>query len=313
NWIANIPIEQADNAKRIHVLPDPWTHRWIAIVPEGLPRYWLIDASASSDSEPVDAAQYDLVENETPIAFTWTVKDNAPSLTIGTSSLKIRNLDPQSGKAILGEAGAIASMVPSINDRGEVLGWNAITMTGEIREVENLRSSSSNSSDESGTPQLKNLPFSAHPSEWVWGRHHSHGLMLGMAQLPSGETGTVLQSRLFSPILRHPLSVRPEQCKIHSIATLSNDSLCWLSTAPNRVLHLQTADGNVADQMSLGKRIISAGLFPDQKNMRVIIAIEKEVNCWSIEPMVVNSPPVPASVPAPNNREAISPSEQPGA
>ncbi len=254
--------------------------------------------------------KYDLHENETPIAFAWTVKDNVPSLTIGTSSLRIRNLDPQSGKATLGEAGAIASMVPTINDLGQVLGWNAITMDGEIREVEDLRSRLSSLSE--GNPELKSLPFAPYPSEWAWGRHHSQGLLLGMAQLPSGETGTILQSRLFAPILRHPLSVRPEQCKIHSTATLSNGSLYWLSTAPNRVLHLQTADGNVADQMSLGKRIISAGLFPDQKNMRVVIAIDKEVNCWSIEPMVVKSPPVPANVPAPRDREAISPSEQPG-
>lgn len=313
NWIANIPIDQADKAKRIHVLPDPWTHRWIAIVPEGLPRYWLIKPSASSENDPVDATQYDLDQSESPVAFAWTVKDSVPSLTIATSLSKLRVLDPEAQKRFSAETGAIASIVPSINDRGEVLGWNAIKTDGEILEIEDLRSRSSPASEEPGIPLSKRLTFMPEPCQWVWGRNRNQGLLLGMAQLPSGETGTILQSRFFEPRLRHPLSVRPEQCKIHSAATLPDGSLYWLSTAPNRVLHLQTADGFVADQMSLGKRIISAGLFPDRNNMRVILAVDREVNCWSIEIPIVTPSPVPAKVPATGDREAISPSEQPGA
>ena len=313
NWIANIPIDQADQAKRIHVLPDPWTHRWIAIVPEGLPRFWLIAPAASLESEPLDATQYDLDQNESPVAFAWTVKDNVPSLAIATSLSKLRVLDPEAQKRFSADTGGIVSIVPSINDRGEVLGWNAIKTDGEILEIEDLRSRVSASIEELRTPQAKKLKFVPEACEWAWGRNRNQGMLLGMAQLPSGETGTILQSRFFEPKRLHPLSVRPEQCKIHSAATLPGGSLYWLSTAPNRVLHLQSADGFVTDQMSLGKRIISAGLFPDRNNIRVVLAVDTEVNCWSIEIPSTNATPGPAQGPAPGLREAISPSEQPSA
>ncbi len=303
-WIANIPIDQADNAKRIHVLPDPWTHRWIAIVPEGLPRYWLIDPTAINNEDPVDATQYDLDEDESPVAFAWTVKDSEPALTIATSSMKLRVLDPQSKKRFSADSAAIAAIVPFINDRGECLSWHVVKNDGQIEELEDLRSKAFAASDESSLSQVRKLPFIPQASAWVWGHSRNRGVMLGLAQLPSGETGTILQSRLFEPILRHPLSVRPEQCRILSAATLVDGSFYWLSTAPNRVLHLQTGDGLVADQMSLGKRIVSAGIFPDDGNLRVVLVIDKEVNCWSIE--IPKPAPAPETVPAVGDRETIN-------
>ncbi len=304
NWIANIPIDQADNAKRMHVLPDPWTHRWIAIVPEGLPRYWLIDPTAVPNEEPVDATQYDLDEDESPIAFAWTVKDGEPTLTIATSSMKLRVLDPQTKKRFSADTAAITSIVPFISDRGECLTWIVVKTDGQIEELEDLRSKSFAASDESILSRIRKLTFIPRASAWVWGRSRNRGVMLGLAQLPSGETGTILQSRLFEPILRHPLSVRPEQCRILSAATLVDGSFYWLSTAPNRVLHLQTGDGLVADQMSLGKRIVTAGIFPDDSNLRVVLVIDKEVNCWSIE--TPKPAPAPEMVPAVGDREAVN-------
>ena len=298
-WIANIPIDQADNAKRIHVLPDPWTHRWIAIVPEGLPRYWLIDPTAITKEDPVDATQYDLDEDESPVAFAWTVKDGEPALTIATSSMKLRVLDPSSKKRFSADSAAIASIVPFINDRGECLTWNVVKTDGQIEELEDLRAKSFAASDESSLSQIRKLTFIPQASAWVWGRSRNRGVMLGLAQLPSGETGTILQSKLFEPILRHPLSVRPEQCRILSAATLLDGSFYWLSTAPSRVLHLQTGDGLVADQMSLGKRIVTGGIYPDDSNLRIVLVIDKEVNCWSIE--------VPKPAPAPETVPAASP------
>ena len=303
-WIANIPIDQADNAKRIHVLPDPWTHRWIAIVPEGLPRYWLIDPTATANEDPVDATQYDLDEDESPVAFAWTVKDGEPTLTIATSTLKLRVLDPQSKKRFSADSAAIASIVPFLNDRGECLTWNVVKTDGQIEELEDLRSNSFASSDESSLSKIRNLTFTPQASAWVWGCSRNRGVMLGLAQLPSGESGTILQSRLFEPILRHPLSVRPEQCRILSATTLVDGSFYWLSTAPNRVLHLQTGDGLVADQMSLGKRIVTAGIFPDDSNLQVVLVIDKEVNCWSIE--TPKPAPAPEIVPAIGDREAVN-------
>ena len=136
-------------------------------------------------------------------------------------------------------------------------------------------------------------------------------MLLGMAKLPSGEAGTILQSDQFVPRLRHPLSVRPEQCRILSTAMMFDGSLYWLSTAPNRVLHLQNADGFVADQMSLGKRIVGAGIYPDGSNARIILVVDKEVNCWSIALPKANTQPGPNNATPPSDREAVSATEPP--
>ncbi len=309
NWIANIPIDQADNARRIHVLPDPWTHRWIAIVPEGLPRYWLIDPPTLANEDPADATQYDLDGDESPVAFAWTAKDGLPSLTIATSSSKLRVLEPKSKKRFSADTSEIAAIVPFINDRGECLTWNVLKTDGQVEELEDFRSMSFATSDESNLSKIKKLTFIPQASPWVWGSSRNRGVILGLAQLPSGETGTILQSRLFEPILRHPLSVRPEQCRILSATTLLDGSFYWLSTAPNRVLHLQTGDGLVADQMSLGKRLVTAGIFPEDKNLRVVLVIDKEVNCWSIE--IPKPAPASEAIPAASDREAVNPSEPP--
>ncbi len=310
--IASIPIDQADNAIRIHVLPDPWTHRWIAIVPEGLPRYWLIEALANPDSDPVEATQFDLAGDGSAVSFVWTVEDGQPSLAVATSSSKLLVLDPQTQKIRTANVGSVAAIVPTINDRGECLGWNVVDTSGKIEQIES-RSKTSSSSEDSSDAFNKKLTFVPQTSAWAWGRNRNEGLMLGMAKLPSGEAGTILQSATLVPRLRHPLSVRPEQCKILSTATLLDGSLYWLSTAPNRVLHLQNADGIVADQMSLGKRIVGAGIFPDGSNMRIILVVDHEVNCWSIAIPKADTQPRPDKASTQNDREAVSSSEPPRA
>ncbi len=310
--IGSIPIDQADNAIRIHVLPDPWKHRWIAIVPEGLPRYWLIDSSANPDSDPIEATQFDFGKDESPVSFVWTIEDGQPSLAISTSASKLVVLDPLTQKIRTAMVGSVAAIVPTINDRGECLGWNVIETGGEIEQIEG-RSQASNSSEDSNSALRKKLTFEPHTGAWAWGRNRNEGMLLGMAKLPSGEAGTILQSALFEPRLRHPLSVRPEQCKIHSTATLLDGSLYWLSTAPNRVLHLQKADGLVADQMSLGKRIVGAGIFPDGSNARIVLVVDNEVNCWSISIPKTETLPSTDKASTQTDREAVSASEPPRA
>jgi hypothetical protein len=307
--VATLPTDQAANPKRLHVLPDPWTHRWIAIVPEGLPRFWLIDGSESASNGPVEATQYDLDETETPTAFTWTMKDGVPSLTLGTSASKLRVLDPQTNKRFSSPTAPIASIVPIITDQGECVGWNAIKVNGEIEELEAFRSSSF---PFKRAEQLERLTFPPQVSGWEWGRHHKQGMLLGLATLPSGETGTILQSRSFEPLIRHPLSVRPEQCRILSSTNAFDSTLYWLAAAPNRVLHLQTADGLDVDQMCLGKRIVSAGIYPDGKKLRVVIAVDTEVNCWTIE---VPEPPSSSGLEnvSPTGPESVKSSEPPSA
>jgi hypothetical protein len=49
---AKIDPDLADGAKRLVTSVDPWTHQWIAVVPEGLPRFWIAP-SQSANNTPV--------------------------------------------------------------------------------------------------------------------------------------------------------------------------------------------------------------------------------------------------------------------
>lgn len=305
--VAKIPTDQIENPKRIHVLPDPWTHRWIAIVPEGLPRYWLIDTAANPDGDPIDAIQIEFDEKEeSPSAFVWAVRDGDPVLAIATSRSKLEVLYPPRERFRSDLVGEVAAIVPTINDFGHCESWNLVKSNGEILEIEALRSKNA------VPPNLQNrrLKFLPNQSSWEWGRNGKEGVLLGMSQLQSGETGTVLQSRQFEPRMTRALSVRPEQCRILSATTLPNGAMYWLATAPNRLLHLNTADNFDADQMSLGTKVFGAGIFPEGTNLRMVLAVGNEVNCWSIEiPKAASS--VSAGESARGEKEAISPSERP--
>lgn len=283
-WIATIPPGQMENPKRIHVLPDPWLHRWIAILPEGLPRYWLIDTAANTNGDPIDATQFELDDkNESPSAFVWAIKDGEPMLAIATTSSRLEVLSPPDDRRVSDNVGSVAAIVPNLNDLGECEGWYLIKSNGDIQDIEPLRSQKSTVGSSTANTPPKALLFKPNTSPWTWGRHGSQSFLMGISQLPSGETGTVVQSKLFEPRMLHPLSVRPEQCRILSATTLADGALFWLSTAPNRVLHLNTADNSAADQMALGTKIFGAGLYSDGVNLRMVLAVGTEVNCWTIE------------------------------
>jgi hypothetical protein len=306
-WVATIPTDQIENPKRIHVLPDPWTHRWIAIVPEGLPRYWMIDSAANPDGDPIEASQFDLDDtNDSPVACVWAVKDGEPVLTIATVGSKLEVLYPPTERLQSDIAGTISAIAPTISDLGHCVSWNLIKSNGEIQEIEALRSAKA-ANQEVLVGQPKRLKFAPSTSAWGWGRSGDQGILLGLSQLPSGETGTILQTRLFEPRTRHSLSVRPEQCRILATTTLADGGMVWLSTAPNKVLHLNTAGNFAADQMSLGTRIFGAGLYPDGSNLRMVLAVGNEVNCWAIETPKI--PEAPQAPPSGKEKESISPSE----
>lgn len=281
NWVGSIPIDQAENPKRLHVLPDPWFHRWVAIVPEGLPRYWLIDVPSDPESEAVNATQFDLDEGESSVACAWTSLGDSPRLMIASNKDRLRVLNPQTQEIVGAKTEPVAAIAPTLNSKGEFMAWNLIGLDGAITEL-TTRTEGVND------PRIVKLPFLPEPGAWTWGRNRDpngrdSGVLLGMARLPSGEAGSILQSQLFEPMLRHPLSVRPEQCRLLASTTIENGSFYWLATAPNRVLHLQTVNGYVADSMSLGKRIVGAGLFPRGNDLQIVIAVDNEVNCWSLE------------------------------
>jgi hypothetical protein len=306
--IAKLSVEKADGAKRIHVLPDPWTHRWIAIVPEGLPRFWIVESPADevsdSSAEPPEASEFSLDANESVVATAWTLNGKKSSLSIATDASSLLVFDPVESQAKRSATGAVISIVPTLNDRAEPISWNLVDAQGSLTEIlslpgDGVTSGTSGPEDK----KIKQLPFVPSSSNWTWGKQADQPVVVGMTMLPTGETGAVVQTRSFDPKLFHPLSVRPEQCKILSSTTLPNGAFYWLSTAPNRVLHLQTI-GGIPDQMSLGKKVLGASVVPDGNGLKLVLASENDVSCWKL-----TIPPPPAS-PAISQPEAVSPSEK---
>lgn len=117
---------------------------------------------------------------------------------------------------------------------------------------------------------------------WVWGQGASESYLVGLEKMPSGETGAVLMNRQYQPLFRQVLSVRPEQCKLLAATQTSQSKFYWLATAPNRVLHLQSVDA-IPDQMSFGKRVYGATLLADGEKLRMVVVLEDEVSCWTLE------------------------------
>jgi hypothetical protein len=306
--IAKLSVERADGAKRIHVLPDPWTHRWIAIVPEGLPRFWIVespaDSDASSSAEPPEASEFSLDPNESAVATAWTLNGKKSSLSIATDASSLLVFDPVESQAKRSATGPVIAIVPTLNERSEPIYWNLVDSQGNLTEILNLPGDGpASASGGSGNIKVKQLPFVPSSSNWTWGRQADQPVVVGMTMLPTGETGAVVQTRSFEPKLFHPLSVRPEQCKILSSTTLPNGAFYWLSTAPNRVLHLQTL-GGIPDQMSLGKKVLGASVVPDGSGLKLVLASENDVSCWKL---TIPPPPKP---PATSQPEAVSPSEK---
>ncbi|MEQ1830550.1 MAG: hypothetical protein ABL921_31630, partial [Pirellula sp.] len=285
--VARIPIEKANNAKRIHISVDPWTHRWVAIIPEGLPRYWLfempLDMRSLGTEFPKEPLEFSLDESESPSVFAWTVQGNKPSLTIATTTGKLLVLDPVRAKALKGQTNGVVAIVPTLNARGECVAWNAVEPNGLLNSIDNLPSDGE-AATKGDAPDFSNksLSFVPEPGQWTWGRNLSESLIVGLGKLPSGETGAVLHNNQFEPIFTHPLSVRPDQCRIVASSSLADGIFYWISTAPRRVLHLQTKNGALPDQMSLGRPILGVALLPEDKNLRMTLAVDNEVSCWRI-------------------------------
>jgi hypothetical protein len=58
--------------------------------------------------------------------------------------------------------------------------------------------------------------------------------------------------------------------------------------------------------MSLGKPILSAAIFPDGDQLRMVIAVDNEVVCWKV-PVTL---PTPMAAPATSGPESVSASEK---
>ncbi len=288
--VATIPIQQATDAVRIHVLPDPWSHNFVAIVPEGLPRFWYAVAPhiLKGDFAAQEATQTPLEPGESVLTATWVNKEGNSRLWLttdqgryleidpGNQRMDVRKVDAASGRA------QMVNIVPSINDRAEFVGWNGIWSDQAIENLPWLEEGSG------AKPKLPTkLPFKPEYGNWVWGRGREKAYLVGLEKFASGETGAILMDSNFTPLMRQALSVLPEQCKLLAATQTKENRFYWLATAPNRVLHLQTLEG-YPDQMSFGQRIYGATLLPggdsDEDDLKLIVILEKEVSCWKVKP-----------------------------
>ena len=290
--VSFIPVEK--DATRMNILPDPWDHERVAIVPEGLPRFWIVDTTNLGGREPTQATEYELEQDESPIAFVWTALGNKVSLTLATNQNRLLAYDPETKKLSVSESQGAIAIVPTLNANGECIDWNACDSFGKLTPISSLPSS---------LPPAKQLvdplPFRPLPGNWTWGTGRGGPVMLAMADLVSGEAGTILRYQNTKlPSSTHPLNVRAEQCRILSSTKLKDGSFYWLSSAPRSVLHLQTNDSFYRDQLSFGKPVLGASLLPFEMNARMVVAIDNSVSCWNVKmppSPIDNTPPEPVT------------------
>lgn len=277
--VSFIPIEKATEAARIHILPDPWDHDRVAIIPEGLPRFWIVNSTQIGDKEPMEATEYELGPDESSIASVWTALGDQVSFVIATNKNRLVAYDPATQKLSASESKGAIAIIPALNAKGECVDWNACDALGKLTPISRLPSSVPPTN-----PVIDQLAFRPLRGNWTWGNGRQGPVTLAMADLASGEAGTILQyhnKNLSSST--HPLSVRAEQCRILSSTQIKEGAFYWLSTAPRLVLHLQTNDNFYRDQMSFGKPILGACLFPFESDLKMLVALDNSVSCWNVK------------------------------
>jgi hypothetical protein len=281
--ISSIPIELANNAIRIHVRPEPWTHGWVAVIPEGLPRFWfcVVPTRTSGGWTPTEAAQIKLDEGESIESSTWAMKDGTPLLCMTTNKSKLRVFDPTAQKLsnskLESTAVSMVGIIPQLDEKANCVGWSSIWSDSAIDPLPGMSANS----------ETQQISFRPEFGNWVWGMGKQGPQLVALQKLESGETGSIQLDSNYKPLFSTALSVRPEQCRLLSATSLNKNQFYWLATAPNRVLHLQTQDGGLPDQMSFGERVFSATIVPDGTKLKLVVALEKEVSCWTVEPIPV--------------------------
>jgi len=223
---------------------------------------------------------------------------------LATNKNRLLAYDPETKKLSVSESKGAIAIVPTLNANGQCVDWNACNPSGKLTPIASLPSSVPPANQ-----LVDPLPFRPLPGNWTWGMGRDGPVMLAMADLASGEAGTILRyqnSKL--PSTTHPLNVRAEQCRILSSTRLKNGSFYWLSSAPRSVLHLQTNDNFYRDQLSFGKPILGASLLPFEMNARMVVAIDNSVSCWNVK-----MPPSPSATEPPKSITSENkPSTNPG-
>lgn len=284
--VGKVEIDQADGAQRIQMAIDPWSRKWIAIVPEGLPRFWINPSESTrkvQGSEVPAATTYNTGDIETPVAFAWTALKSGPAIAVATNESRLLVIDPANEKRLDAFAESTIAIAPGIDSRGRVAQWNALSATGRLVRVRNLTGETQESAEAPIEARLEQLTFAPRRGNWLWGLHNREPVTLCLAGLPTGETGVVVCNSLHQVRSSRPLTVLPEQARLLSSVRVADGTLYCLALGPNRVLHLFTADLQIMDQVSFDARIFGAALFADGQDLKLVVALEKEVSAWTID------------------------------
>jgi hypothetical protein len=301
--VAKVEIDQADGAKRIQMAIDPWSRKWIAIVPEGLPRFWIAPSKlegAVAGAQLPSATTYNTGDVETPVAFAWTSFKSDPAIAIATSESRLLVIDPENEKRLDAFGEATIGIAPSLDSNGRVSQWNAVSASGRMVRIRNLSGETGELADSTIEARLEHLTFVPRGGCWLWGRQDRDPVTFCLANLPSGETGVVICNVLHQALRSRPITAIGEQSRLLSSVRLADGTLYGLALGPNRVLHLFTSDLQIMDQVSFDSRVYGAALFADGQDLKLVVALEKEVSAWSID--VPDRPKTTG--------ESISPSKQ---
>jgi hypothetical protein len=284
--VAKVEIDQADGAKRIHMAIDPWSRKWIAIVPEGLPRFWItpsIFKGTLSGTQIPSATTYNTGDAETPVAFAWTSFKSDPAIAIATSESRLLVIDPENEKRLDAFGESTIGIAPGLDANGRVSQWNAVSENGRLVRIRNLGGEAGELADSPIEARLEQLTFVPRGGNWLWGRQNRDPVTFCLANLPSGETGVIVCDMLHQAIRSRPVTAIGEQSRLLSTVRLTDGTLYGLALGPNRVLHLFTSDLQIMDHVSFDARIYGAALFADAQDLKLVVALEKEVSAWSID------------------------------
>jgi hypothetical protein len=169
---------------------------------------------------------------------------------------------------------SMVGVIPQLDIDANCVGWSLLWSDPALEPLAGM----------SINNEMPQLTFRPEFGNWVWGVGRQGPNLVALQKLQSGETGALQLDRSYRPLFGTPLSVRPEQCRLLSAATVDKNQFYWLAAAPNRVLHLQTRDGGPPDQMSFGERVFGATIVPYGSKLKLIVALEREVSCWTLSP-----------------------------
>lgn len=292
--IATVPWEDATGAVRIHVLSDPWTRQWLAVVPEGLPRFWYCkipeNVFSTPQGEPEEISRYALKDGESPLFANWVSLEGEPILSVVTDQRRYLEFNPirsdlnTRSSTVAEPAIELTNVVPRITNNAGVVGWNSLWSDRAVAPWDWL---DAKDNKENRPPAV--MPFIPEVGNWIWGRGKDtqgnlQAFLVGLEKSDTGETHAVLMNANYEPLLQQTLSVLPRQCKLLSAVETADQQFYWLATAPNFVLHLRSAGVASPDQMSFGERIYGATILPDGNDLRLVVVLADHVSCWKIKP-----------------------------